>query len=58
MTENEEEESELTELSSMPKVQRVERKALTMKQHVLKNAAMVISSKRRLRPCDWCETQN
>ena len=51
-------ESELTELSSMPKVHRAERKAPSRKQGVPKNATVVVLSEPRLKPCDQCKTQN
>jgi len=55
MTADNEGESKLTELLSMPKVWRVERKALTWKQGVLKNTAMFVLSELRSRPCDRCK---
>ena len=54
---DEEGESEFTELLSMPKVCRVEKKAPPGKQGIPKNATMVVSSELRLRPCDQCEKQ-
>ena len=51
-------ESDLNELSSMPKVRRAERKALSRKQGIPKKATMVVLSEPRLKPCDQCEIQN
>ena len=51
-------ESELTELSSMPKVRWAERKAPSRKRGVPKNAAVVMLSEPRSRLCDCCEAQS
>jgi len=51
-------ESELTELSIMPKVWRAEKKAPSRKQGVPKNTTVVVLSEPRSKPCDWCKAQN
>ena len=51
-------ESDLNELSSMPKVRRAERKALSRKQGIPKKATMVVLSELTSKPCDQCEIQN
>jgi len=56
-TADDDEESKLTELSSMPKVWR-ERKAPLRKRGVPNNAAMVMLSELRSRLCNRCEAQS
>jgi len=55
-TANEDGESELTKLLSMPKVQKAKKKAPTRRQQgVPKNAIMVVFTKLRLKPCNQCK---
>src|SRR5882724_13037399 len=50
-------ESELTEQSSVPKVRRAEKKPPLRRRGIPKNAAVVVLSELRSKPCDRCEAQ-
>src|SRR5882724_3332330 len=50
-------ESELTEQSSVPKVRRAEKKPPSRRRGIPKNAAIVVLSEPRSKPCDRCKAQ-